>query len=152
MFVHSKPWGWCGAFYIVGRGFISRRGDGARCWLGGRLGLFVHPQPRGWCGAFVYGRSKPLPYGGWGTSQMKRPQNKRRNTSTDVRSLPCERKTIANRVTAFRHIDEAAKSRRLPREVFGHRKPGKFLGRRLSPWKLFWCRLFSRKKRHWDDI
>ena len=36
----------------------------------------------------------------------------------------CERRANEFRPSPFRHTYEAAKSRRLPREVFGHRKPG----------------------------
>ena len=56
-----------------------------------------------------------LPYD-VGGNRTKRLQDKRGITYTDVRLRGGGRKTIANRVTPFRHTDEAAKSRRLPRE------------------------------------
>ena len=64
----------------------------------------------------------------------------------DVRTHTCGRKTNEFSLSAFRHTDEAAKSRRLPRGWRGHRKPGKFLGRRLSPWKLFGSVFFAKKR------
>ena len=73
-----------------------------------------------------------LPYD-VGGNRTKRLQDKRGITYTDVRSRGGGREIIDHRMSFFRHGDKAAKSRRLPRGVFGQRKPGKLLGWRLKP-------------------
>ena len=70
----------------------------------------------------------------------------------------CERRANEFRPSPFRHTYEAAKSRRLPREVFGQRREGsawegtsrECVSTRLFPrsgiqWRHFWFRLFRKK-------
>ena len=104
-----------------------------------------------WLVRIVRSRADDIrPYDGWGNSRYlmvgserwfsagaspcptmvwRRPSS-RLQTQTyvhipDVRLRGGGRKTIAHRMSLFRHGDKAAKSRRLPREAFGQRRGGK---------------------------